>query len=84
MKTYTYTILIHPADSDETGFWAEVPALPGCFTQGETIEECLQRAPEAIAGYVESLADLHQPIPEEPRRDDGVVGTISIKLPVLA
>ena len=32
-----------------------VPALPGCITQGETIEQCIQRAREAIAGYIESL-----------------------------
>jgi predicted RNase H-like HicB family nuclease len=83
-KTYKYTILIHPADPDETGYWVEVPALPGCFTQGQTIEECLERAPEAITGHLQSLIDLHQPIPEEPDRDDAVIGKVLVNLPVPA
>lgn len=37
MKVLNYTVKVHPAE--EGGFWAEVPALPGCFTQGETIEK---------------------------------------------
>ena len=36
MKAYTYTIKVHPADPDESGYWIEVPALPGCFSRGET------------------------------------------------
>jgi predicted RNase H-like HicB family nuclease len=48
MKTYNYTVNVHKADPDETGFWVEVPALPGCFTQGETYEEALSMAHEAI------------------------------------
>ena len=32
-----YTVILHPAE--EGGYWAEVPALPGCFSQGETVEE---------------------------------------------
>ena len=58
MKTYTYTILIHPAEPDEGGYWVEVPALPGCFSQGETIEQSMERAHEAIEGYLESLIKL--------------------------
>ena len=32
-----YTVLIHDTEEDETGYWAEVPELPGCCTQGETL-----------------------------------------------
>jgi len=39
-----YTILIHKAE--EGGFWAEVPALPGCFSQGETVEETIANTKE--------------------------------------
>ena len=39
---------IHPAE--EGGFWAEVPALPGCFTQGETRAELLANLRDAIEG----------------------------------
>ena len=38
--------IIHPAE--EGGFWAEVPALPGCLTQGETMEELKANLREAI------------------------------------
>ncbi len=81
-KTYTYTIKIHPVDSDEMGFWVEVPALPGCFTQGETIEECLERAHEAIAGHVQSLVELNQPVPEETKEDDAVISKVRVNLPM--
>ncbi len=41
-------VVIHEAE--EGGFWAEVPAIPGCATQGETFEELLQNLYEAIEG----------------------------------
>ena len=41
-------IIIHEAE--EGGFWAEVPAIPGCATEGETFEELLQNLYEAIEG----------------------------------
>jgi predicted RNase H-like HicB family nuclease len=39
-------VVIHPAE--EGGFWAEVPAISGCATQGETIEELLTNLYEAV------------------------------------
>ncbi|MBX6422550.1 type II toxin-antitoxin system HicB family antitoxin [Thermosulfurimonas sp. F29] len=44
-------VVIHKAE--EGGYWAEVPALPGCATQGETFEELLQNLYEAIEGWLE-------------------------------
>jgi predicted RNase H-like HicB family nuclease len=41
-------IVIH--DAEEGGYWAEVPAIPGCATQGETLDELLANAREAIEG----------------------------------
>ena len=41
-------IVIH--DAEEGGYWAEVPAIPGCVSQGETIDELLQNIHEAIEG----------------------------------
>ena len=41
-------VVIHEAD--EGGYWAEVPAIPGCATQGETFEELLQNLYEAVEG----------------------------------
>ena len=39
-------IIVHEAE--EGGFWAEVPAIPGCATQGETFEELLHNLDEAV------------------------------------
>jgi predicted RNase H-like HicB family nuclease len=50
-----YTILIHQAE--EGGFWSEVPALPGCFSQGETIDETLLNTKEAIEAYLLALKE---------------------------
>ena len=47
-------IVVHEAE--EGGFWAEAPALPGCVTQGETIEELLANMREAVAGWLEADA----------------------------
>lgn len=41
-------VIIHEAE--EGGFWAEVPAIPGCATQGETFEELLENLYEAVEG----------------------------------
>ncbi len=41
-------VVIHEAE--EGGFWAEVPAIPGCATQGDSFEELLQHLYEAIEG----------------------------------
>ena len=39
-------------EDEDGGFWTEVPALPGCATQGETMEELLANLREAIEGYL--------------------------------
>lgn len=41
-------VIIHQAE--EGGFWAEVPAIPGCATQGDTFAELLQNIYEAVEG----------------------------------
>jgi len=41
-------------EAEEGGFWAEVPAIPGCATQGETIEELKANLLEAIEGCLSS------------------------------
>lgn len=46
----TLKVLVHKAK--EGGYWAEVPALPGCCTQGETREEIEFNVREAIEGYL--------------------------------
>lgn len=53
MKAYNYRILLTP--ELEGGFTVAVPTLPGCITYGETIDECMANAKEAIELYIESL-----------------------------
>lgn len=46
-----YTVLLTP-DLESGGYTVAVPALPGCVTDGETVEEALTRASEAISLYL--------------------------------
>jgi predicted RNase H-like HicB family nuclease len=56
-----YRVLI---DQDEDGVYvAEVPALPGCISQGQTRSEAIHNIKEAIAAYLESLTAHGDPIP---------------------
>lgn len=43
--------IIHPAE--EGGYWAEVPALPGCITEGDTMEEVMANLKDAIEGWLD-------------------------------
>jgi predicted RNase H-like HicB family nuclease len=51
--------VIHPAE--EGGFWAEVPALRGCYTEGETLAETVTNLQDAIAGWLEVAEASHPP-----------------------
>ncbi len=50
-------VVVHEAE--EGGYWAEVPAIPGCATQGETFEELLTNLYEAIEGCLS--VDIAEP-----------------------
>lgn len=52
-------IVVHEAE--EGGSWAEVPALPGCASQGDTMDELLVNVREAIAGWLD--AEVAEPEP---------------------
>ena len=45
-----YAVVIH--EEPEGGYWAEVPALPGCYSQGETVGELMENIREAISGVL--------------------------------
>lgn len=56
-----YRVLI---EQDEDGVYvAEVPALPGCMSQGKTRSEAIANIKEAIAGYLQSLQAHGEPVP---------------------
>jgi len=58
-----YTVLIEK--NEEGGYTVIVPSLPGCITQGDTWQEAMANAREAIAGYIEALKDIGKPVPVE-------------------
>ena len=47
-------------EEDVGGYWAEIPALPGCVSQGETMEELVANLREAIEGYL--AVDIPTPL----------------------
>ena len=63
MKEVIYTVHIEP--SEQGGYVAFFPALPGCHTQGETVEEVIAMAKDALLGSLECLRAHGDPIPTE-------------------
>ncbi|HLE81334.1 MAG TPA: type II toxin-antitoxin system HicB family antitoxin [Dehalococcoidia bacterium] len=63
MTQREYVIIIHPEETG--GYWTGVPALPGCGSQGETVEEAVAMTRDAIQGYLASLKKQGEPIPDE-------------------
>ena len=58
-----YTVILER--EDDGGYHAFVPALPGCHTQGDTLEEAVENVREAMKAYVDSLTAAGEPPPEE-------------------
>jgi antitoxin HicB len=52
-------------DEDEGGYTVTVPALPGCITEGDTVEDALENAKEAIMGFLEALRIQGKQLPKE-------------------
>ena len=75
MKYFNYTIVIEP---DENAFHAYVPALPGCHSCGDTLEEAKTNIKEAIELYLESMIDHGEEIPIE--NDPMVVEKIAVSV----
>lgn len=53
-----YTVLVHDTEEDETGYWAQVVELPGCCTQGETLDELKVNVQDAIECMLEYAEDF--------------------------
>lgn len=55
-------------DETDSGFTVTIPELPGCITEGDSLEEALKNAREAIICHLEALAKLGEaPLPQSPR-----------------
>jgi antitoxin HicB len=72
MTNYQYTIILHP-DEEQGGYTVTVPALPGCVTEGSTLEEAIEMAKEAVHLYIESLIADGEPIPEEHEHPQAII-----------
>ena len=65
--------MVHKAE--EGGYWVEAPALPGCLSQGETVEEALAHAREAIETHLDVLREDGQQAPQE---EEFFVGRVEV------
>ncbi len=66
MRFFNFEIVIEKEAEDE-GYFAYSPSLPGCFSNGRTIEETKGNMREAVAQHVASLLDHDQPVPQNER-----------------
>jgi antitoxin HicB len=76
MNEYQYTVILYP-EPDEGGYSVTVPALPGCVTQGETLEEAITMAKDAIHLYVETLRAEGEAIPEEQVHPQAIIISVA-------
>lgn len=76
MSEYRYTIFLHP-DIEEGGYTVTVPALAGCVTQGETMEEAIAMAKDAIRLHVEALKADGEPVPEEHDHPQAIIISVA-------
>lgn len=66
MKFYTFEIVVEK-EPEDGGYSAYSPTLPGCFSNGKTIEEAKRNIREAIQQHIQSLLTHKQPIPQNER-----------------
>jgi len=77
--THRFMVVLKPTVyDDEVGYTVNVPALPGCITEGDTVEEALANAREAIAAYLGSLEADGLPIPAS----DEVIASVDVAVGV--
>ena len=74
-----YVVVIHQAE--EGGYWAEVPALGGCFAQGESVERLLEDVRGAISSHLEALREDGQALPD---RSEIILATVRVPEPTAA
>ncbi|MDP9115355.1 MAG: type II toxin-antitoxin system HicB family antitoxin [Acidobacteriota bacterium] len=57
-----FAVVVHAEPAG--GYWGEVPALPGCYSQGESVEELLANMREAIAGVLDVMREEGRAVEE--------------------
>jgi predicted RNase H-like HicB family nuclease len=66
MKYYSFQIVIEKEPEDE-GYYAYSPTVPGCFSNGRTIEEAKRNVRQAIEQHLSTLLDRKLPVPQDDR-----------------
>lgn len=74
-----YRVVLYPAE--EGGYVAEIPNLPGCISQGETMEEALLMIQDAKNVWIESALEDGMEIPEPARGTEDYSGKLNIRIP---
>jgi len=64
MSQVEYTVILEP-NQDESGYTASVPALPGCISAGDTLEEALENARDAIELWIRMARNKGEPVPQD-------------------
>ncbi len=77
MNTYQFTVIFERQPEGE--YLVSVPALPGCYTEGRTLEEAHEMAADAIRAYCVSLRKHGEPIPVE-FAEEQFIGRLSVAL----
>ena len=68
-----FTVLVYKAE--EGGYWAEVPSLPGCYSQGEMVEETMKNIKEAIEAHILALKEEEEKVPAE---EDFIIARVNV------
>ena len=76
-REYAYTILLDP-DPETGSFTVTVPALPGVVTQGDSVEEAIAMAKDAIRLHVAAMIAHGEPVPEERSRPQLITVPVAI------
>lgn len=74
MKVYDFKVLLEP-DEEAGGYVVTCPSLPGCYSQGETVEEALANIREAIELCLEDLMARGEPVPDATKT---LIGTVLV------
>ena len=72
-----YRVVLYPAE--EGGYVVEIPELPGCLSQGETLTEAMEMIQDAKKCWIETCIELGRPVPEPVREDYS--GKLNIRIP---
>ena len=76
MRVYDFTVLLEP-DEEGGGYVVSCPALPGCYSQGDTIDQALENVKEAIQVCLEDMQAQNEPIPDVSKT---LIGSVAIAL----